>query len=81
MTIEAERPPDRLADIAERAEVVLVDFDGPICRLFGSKAAPRVAADLRQLILSRASSCPMSCATESTRWSCSARQLCSHPSW
>ncbi|MBG6063789.1 Imm21 family immunity protein [Micromonospora ureilytica] len=53
MTIEAERPPDRLADIAERAEVVLVDFDGPICRLFGSKAAPRVAADLRQLILSR----------------------------
>ncbi|MEW2429213.1 Imm21 family immunity protein [Micromonospora sp. NPDC047644] len=53
MTIEAERPADRLADIAERAEAVLVDFDGPICRLFGSRAAPRVAADLRQLILSR----------------------------
>ncbi|WP_410815531.1 Imm21 family immunity protein [Micromonospora sp. 050-3] len=53
MTTEAERPPDRLADIVERAEAVLVDFDGPICRLFGSKAAPRIAADLRQLILSR----------------------------
>ncbi|WP_084597901.1 Imm21 family immunity protein [Micromonospora chokoriensis] len=53
MTIEAERPYDRLADILERAEVVLVDFDGPICRLFGSRAAPRVAADLRRLILSR----------------------------
>ncbi|MET8261772.1 Imm21 family immunity protein [Micromonospora sp. NPDC005205] len=53
MTIEAERPADRLADIVERAEAVLVDFDGPICRLFGSKAAPRIAADLRQLILSR----------------------------
>ncbi|MCG5464125.1 immunity 21 family protein [Micromonospora sp. MED01] len=53
MTSEAERPPDRLADIAERAEAVLVDFDGPICRLFGSKAAPRIAADLRQLIVGR----------------------------
>ncbi|MFJ2081952.1 Imm21 family immunity protein [Micromonospora chokoriensis] len=50
---EAGSPPDRLADIAERAGAVLVDFDGPICRLFGGNAAPRIAADLRQLILSR----------------------------
>lgn len=50
MTSEAERPLDRLT---ERAEAVLVDFDGPICRLFGSKAAPRIAADLRQLIVGR----------------------------
>ncbi|WP_433263253.1 Imm21 family immunity protein [Micromonospora vinacea] len=53
MTIEAEPPADRLADIVERAEAVLVDFDGPICRLFGRRAAPRIAADLRQLIVDR----------------------------
>ncbi|MGW5559559.1 Imm21 family immunity protein [Micromonospora sp. NPDC003944] len=58
MTTEAAPPTDWLADIAERAEVVLVDFDGPICRLFGRKAAPRIAADLRQLILDRGVALP-----------------------
>ncbi|MEU8422995.1 Imm21 family immunity protein [Micromonospora sp. NPDC048835] len=58
MTTGAASPTDQLAGIAERAEVVLVDFDGPICRLFGRKAAPRIAADLRQLILSRGVAVP-----------------------
>ncbi|MEV1333932.1 Imm21 family immunity protein [Micromonospora costi] len=45
-------PPDRLTEIAERAEAVLLGFDGPICSVFAGKSAPSIAADLRQLILS-----------------------------
>ncbi|WP_346537632.1 Imm21 family immunity protein [Micromonospora sp. DPT] len=45
-------PHDRLAEISERAEAVLLDFDGPICSVFAGKSAPSIAADLRQLIVS-----------------------------
>ncbi|MBM0278988.1 Imm21 family immunity protein [Micromonospora tarensis] len=58
MTTEMGRPADRLADVVSRADVVLVDFDGPICRLFGGRSASRVAADLRQLVVSRGVALP-----------------------
>jgi HAD superfamily hydrolase (TIGR01549 family) len=46
-------PHDRLTEVAEGAEAALLDFDGPICSVFAGKSAPSIAADLRQLILSR----------------------------
>ncbi|MEV0001019.1 Imm21 family immunity protein [Micromonospora sp. NPDC050980] len=39
--------------MVEQAEVVLLDFDGPVCRVFAGKTAPSVAANLRHLIRSR----------------------------
>jgi HAD superfamily hydrolase (TIGR01509 family) len=39
-------PTDRLRRLVSRAEVVLWDFDGPICRLFAGHPAPGVAAGL-----------------------------------
>ncbi|MFD7302976.1 MULTISPECIES: HAD family hydrolase [Streptomyces] len=39
-------PTDRLRELVTRAEVVLWDFDGPICRLFAGHPAPRVAGSL-----------------------------------
>jgi HAD superfamily hydrolase (TIGR01549 family) len=44
--------PDRLNDIIERAEAILLDFDGPICSVFAGKSAPSIAAALRHLIVS-----------------------------
>ncbi|WP_240926236.1 HAD family hydrolase [Streptomyces sp. JB150] len=39
-------PTDRLRRLVSRAEVVLWDFDGPICRLFAGHPAPEVAGRL-----------------------------------
>ncbi|HZF90476.1 HAD family hydrolase [Streptomyces sp.] len=39
-------PTDRLRELVTRAEVVLWDFDGPICRLFAGHPAPGVAGGL-----------------------------------
>ncbi|HEV7712246.1 MAG TPA: Imm21 family immunity protein [Asanoa sp.] len=42
--------PGRLAALTEPAKVVLLDCDGPICTLFGRRAAVRVVSDLRELL-------------------------------
>ncbi|MER6348911.1 HAD family hydrolase [Streptomyces sp. NPDC001532] len=39
-------PTDRLRELVTRADVVLWDFDGPICRLFAGHPAPAVAGEL-----------------------------------
>ncbi|WP_437058644.1 HAD family hydrolase [Streptomyces sp. enrichment culture] len=39
-------PTDRLRELVTRADVVLWDFDGPICRLFAGHPAPDVAGGL-----------------------------------
>jgi phosphoglycolate phosphatase len=40
-------------NLLKDAEAVLLDFDGPICRIFAGFPAPMVAAHLRDLIASR----------------------------
>jgi HAD superfamily hydrolase (TIGR01509 family) len=45
---------DRVAaELVRAAKAVLVDFDGPICRLFANVQAERVAADLSRLLSDR----------------------------
>ncbi|MEV5335686.1 HAD family hydrolase [Streptomyces werraensis] len=46
MTTETETEPNDLRNLIEGARVVLWDFDGPVCRLFASHSAERVARDL-----------------------------------
>lgn len=46
VTEETARATEQLRDLITRAQVVLWDFDGPICRLFAGHSADRVAADL-----------------------------------
>ncbi|MGV4987544.1 HAD family hydrolase [Streptomyces sp. NRAIS4] len=41
-----EAPQDELSNLVTRARVVLFDFDGPICRLFASHSAERIAGEL-----------------------------------
>lgn len=43
-------PPDQLAALVDRAQAVLLDFDGPVCSIFAGKPAPGIAAELRQLL-------------------------------
>ena len=39
-----------LAALVEPVKVVLLDCDGPLCRLFGARAAARIAAELREML-------------------------------
>ncbi len=43
----------QLAEITQRAEAVLLDFDGPLCDFFAGRSASSIATDLRHLIVSR----------------------------
>ncbi|GIF48799.1 beta-phosphoglucomutase-like phosphatase (HAD superfamily) [Asanoa ferruginea] len=40
----------RLAVLAERAKVLLLDCDGPVCTLFDTRSAVRVVSDLRGML-------------------------------
>ena len=39
-----------LADVVARASVLLLDFDGPVCAIFGGYRARDIAKELRTLI-------------------------------
>jgi HAD superfamily hydrolase (TIGR01509 family) len=42
-----------LSQIAARATALLLDFDGPICGVFAGYSAPRIAHELRSLLVHR----------------------------
>lgn len=42
-----------LAAILRQAKALLLDFDGPVCRVFGGMSAPAVAAELRTYMASQ----------------------------
>jgi phosphoglycolate phosphatase len=46
------------AALVERASAILLDFDGPICRLFADVRAADVAADLRRFLEHRGAAVP-----------------------
>jgi HAD superfamily hydrolase (TIGR01509 family) len=45
-------PPD-LAVLLAKANVILLDFDGPVCSVFANHPAPTIAADLRRILVSQ----------------------------
>ncbi|SFF69028.1 haloacid dehalogenase superfamily, subfamily IA, variant 3 with third motif having DD or ED [Actinacidiphila alni] len=45
--------PSGPAELLERAVCVLLDFDGPVCRLFGGSPAAHIAYDMRRYLASR----------------------------
>lgn len=44
----------KLAKLVERARVILLDFDGPVCSVFAQHSASTVAHELRRLLIDRA---------------------------
>lgn len=46
--------PTVLRALLDRSKCLLLDFDGPVCRLFSGRPAALVAAEMRQLIKGRA---------------------------
>ncbi len=50
---------DRLAAVLSRTRTLLLDFDGPVCRLFARVHAPVVAEDLRVLVAERLDALPV----------------------
>jgi beta-phosphoglucomutase-like phosphatase (HAD superfamily) len=55
--------PESAAAIVARKKHLLMDFDGPICAVFGSVSAPRVADALVRLLARRGVSAPPEVAT------------------
>ncbi|MGC4852269.1 HAD family hydrolase [Micromonospora sp. DT4] len=50
--------PTALTEIIGRARVVLLDFDGPVCRVFAQHSASTVAHELRRLLVDQAVTLP-----------------------
>jgi len=48
----------RLVHLVERAQCLLLDFDGPICSVFANYPAPNVADQLRQLLVDQGVALP-----------------------
>lgn len=47
-----------LTAVLSRAQVILLDFDGPICSVFASYSAPQAAEELRKLVTERFGAVP-----------------------
>lgn len=56
--------PKDLATVIDRARVVLLDFDGPVCRIFAQRPASAVAHELRRLLVDQAVTLPAEILTE-----------------
>ncbi|WFE25774.1 HAD-IA family hydrolase [Solwaraspora sp. WMMD791] len=47
-----------LAAVIDRARFLLLDFDGPVCKVFANHPAPQVAATLRRLLVDQGVTIP-----------------------
>ncbi|GAB3068463.1 HAD family hydrolase [Micromonospora schwarzwaldensis] len=47
-----------LAKVIDRARVILLDFDGPVCSIFAQRPAPTVAHELRRLLVDQGVTLP-----------------------
>ncbi|MFY1651320.1 HAD family hydrolase [Solwaraspora sp. WMMB762] len=47
-----------LAAVIDRARFLLLDFDGPVCKVFANHPAPQVAATLRRLLVDQGVTVP-----------------------
>jgi HAD superfamily hydrolase (TIGR01662 family) len=63
VSADPQEPAD-LARLVIRADHLLLDFDGPVCHIFASVPASRVAARLRELIASHVPALPADLANE-----------------
>lgn len=54
-----------LASLVERARYLLLDFDGPICRVFANHSAATIAAELRRVLVDQGVSVPEALLDES----------------
>ncbi|TQJ24319.1 HAD superfamily hydrolase (TIGR01509 family) [Micromonospora sp. A202] len=50
--------PTNLVEVIGRARVVLLDFDGPVCKVFAQHSASTVAHELRRLLIDQAVTLP-----------------------
>lgn len=53
MTSDAVDDSGKLAALLSQARYILLDFDGPVCKVFAGLPAAGIAADLRDLVASR----------------------------
>lgn len=61
-----------LATVVDRARVILLDFDGPVCSIFAQHPASAVAHQLRKLLVDQAVTLPTEILTSPTRSPCCA---------
>ncbi|SHN44072.1 HAD family hydrolase [Cryptosporangium aurantiacum] len=53
MTSDAVDDSGKLTALLSQARYILLDFDGPVCKVFAGLPAASIAADLRDLVVSR----------------------------